>query len=179
MRANVHREARLPIESFENHLPDVHASAFVHPGAYVLGEVTIAEEASIWPATVLRGDHGAIHVGPRTSVQDGSVAHATEGKSVVRVGAECTVGHRVVLHGCVVGDHCLVGMGSVLLDGAELGEWCFLAAGSLVTPGKRFEPRSFILGSPARRVREVTAKELEWIVYSARAYQDLAVRHRR
>jgi carbonic anhydrase/acetyltransferase-like protein (isoleucine patch superfamily) len=168
----------VPIERFESLQPKVHPQAFVHAGAHLIGEVEIGEEASVWPAAVLRGDHGAIHVGERTSIQDGCVAHATDGKSTTRIGMECTVGHRVVLHGCRVGDHCLVGMGSVLLDNAELGEWCFLGAGSLVTPERVFPPRSFILGSPAKRVREISAQEMEWITYSWKAYQDLARRYR-
>lgn len=146
--------------------------------ATLIGQVEVGEEATIWPSVVLRGDHGAIRIGARTSIQDGSVAHATDGVSVTDVGEETTVGHRVVLHGCKVGARCLVGMGSVLLDNVELGEGCFLGAGSLVTPGKVFPPRSFILGSPAKRVREVTAKELEWIDYSWKAYVDLCKRYR-
>lgn len=168
----------MPIESFEALSPRVHPSAFVHPGAYLIGEVEIGEEASIWPGAVLRGDHGGIVIGARTSIQDGSVAHATHRISETLIGAECTVGHRVVLHGCCVGDHCLVGMGSILMDNAELGEWCFLAAGSLVPHGKVFPPRSFLMGSPARRLREITADEERHIDYAWRAYQDLTQRYR-
>jgi carbonic anhydrase/acetyltransferase-like protein (isoleucine patch superfamily) len=168
----------VPIEPFERLSPRIHPLAFVHPGAHLIGDVEIGEESSIWPATVLRGDQGAIVIGARTSIQDGSVAHATQGFSQTVIGAECTVGHRVVLHGCRVGDHCLVGMGSVLLDNAELGEWCLLGAGSLVTQGKVYPPRSFLLGSPARRVREITSREAEQIDYSWRAYQDLTRRYR-
>lgn len=169
----------MAIEPFEQFTPRIHPAAFVHPGAHVIGEVEIGDEASVWPAAVLRGDHGAIRIGARTSIQDGSVAHATENVSTTVVGLECTVGHRVVLHGCKVGDRCLVGMGSILLDGVELGDDCFVGAGTLLTPGKKFPPGSFILGSPGTRVREVSAKEREWIAYSWRAYQDLARRHRR
>jgi carbonic anhydrase/acetyltransferase-like protein (isoleucine patch superfamily) len=168
----------MPIESFEAHSPLVHPTAFVHPSACVIGEVEIGENASVWPMAVLRGDHGRIVIGARTSFQDGCVAHATDGVSTTRVGVECTVGHRAVLHGCVVGDRCLVGMGSVLLDGVELGDDSFIGAGALLTPDKKFPPRSFILGSPARRVREVSAAEMEWIGYSFQAYLDLAKRHR-
>ena len=167
----------MPIETFEAHTPRVHPRAFVHPGAHLIGEVAVGDESSIWPSAVLRGDHGGIFIGDRTSIQDGSVAHATENRSTTRVGSQCTVGHRVVLHGCVVGDNCLVGMGSVLLDQAELGEWCFVGAGALLTSNKVFPPRSFILGAPARRVREVTAQEMQWIEYSWKAYVDLGRRH--
>ena len=169
----------MAIEPFERFVPQIHPAAFIHPAATLIGEVTVGEEASVWPSAVLRGDHGAIRIGARTSIQDGSVGHATDGRSVTEVGEECTVGHRVVLHGCRIGHRCLVGMGSVLLDGAELGDECFLAAGSLVTPGKRFPPRSFLLGSPARRMREVTAEQLAWITYSWQAYQDLARRYKK
>jgi carbonic anhydrase/acetyltransferase-like protein (isoleucine patch superfamily) len=168
----------MPIESFEAHTPRVHPAAFVHPGAWLLGDVEIAEEASVWPSAVLRGDHGRISIGARSSFQDGCVAHATDGLSVTSVGVECTVGHRAVLHGAKVGDRCLVGMGSVLLDNAELGEFCFVGAGSLLTPNKKYPPRSFILGAPAKRIREVSAAEIDWIVGSYQAYLDLAKRHR-
>ena len=171
--------ALVPIESFEQHAPQVHPSAFVHAAAHLIGQVQVGEEASIWPCAVLRADHGLIAIAARTSIQDGCVAHVTHNVSQTRIGMECTVGHRVVLHGCIVGDHCLVGMGSVLLDNAELGEWCFVAAGSLLTPDRKFPPRSFILGSPGRRVREVTAAEMEWITHSWKSYQDLGRRYRR
>ena len=167
------------IDTFDRHTPRIHPDAYLHPGAWVIGDVEVAQEASLWPGAVLRGDHGAIRIGARTSIQDGSVAHTTENESETHVAEECTVGHGVILHGCRVGPRCLVGMGSILLDHAELGEWCFVGAGSLLTQGKKFPPRSFILGSPARRVREVTAQELERIVSSWKSYVDLGRRHRR
>ena len=169
----------MPIETFEQFAPQVHPLAFIHSGAYLIGDVTVGEEASVWPTAVLRGDQGAISIGARSSIQDGAVVHATLGISTTAVGEECTVGHRAVLHGCTIGARCLVGMGSILLDGVELGEGCFVAAGSLLTPGKVFPPRSFVVGSPGRALREVTAEQLEWIRYSWQAYVDLARRNRR
>jgi gamma-carbonic anhydrase len=169
----------VPIETFEQHTPRIHPSAFVHPSAHLIGDVQLDDESSVWPTAVLRGDHGAILIGPRTSIQDGSVAHSTHGTSETRIGAECTVGHRAILHGCRVGDRCLVGMGSILLDNSEIGDDSFVAAGALVPPNRKYPPRSFILGSPARRMREVTLQEVEWIRYSCEAYRDLARRHRR
>lgn len=169
----------MSIEPFERFTPRIHPEAFVHPGAYVIGEVELSQGASVWPAAVLRGDHGAVIVGPRTNIQDGCVAHGTEGVSKTVLGAECTVGHRAVLHGCVIAPHCLIGMGAVLLDNVELGEWSLVGAGALVTANKKFPPRSFLLGSPARRIREVSAKEMESIDYSWRAYQDLLRRYGR
>lgn len=169
----------MPIESFETWTPRVHPAAFLHPGAWAIGDVQIEEDATVWPGVVLRGDQGPIRIGARTSIQDGTVAHATAMVSETFIGEETTVGHRVILHGCTVGPRCLVGMGSVLLDNVELGEWCFVGAGTLLTPNKSFPPRSFILGSPGRRVREVTQGEMDWIEMSWKTYQDLGRRHRR
>jgi gamma-carbonic anhydrase len=138
-----------------------------------MGDVVVHEGASIWPTCVLRGDCGTITIGANSNLQDGTIAHATGGVSVTTVGVGCTIGHRVILHGCTIGDHCLIGMGSIVLDNAVLGESCFVAAGALIPPGKVFEPRSFILGSPAKRVREVTAKDLEAIAQGARVYLEL------
>jgi carbonic anhydrase/acetyltransferase-like protein (isoleucine patch superfamily) len=158
--------------------PKIHPLAYVHPAAELLGDVEVGEEASIWPTTVLRGDNGWIRIGARTSVQDGTICHATVGVSNTTIGVECTIGHRVVLHGCTVGDHCLIGIGSTLLDNVEIGDWSFVAAGSLITPGKKFEPRSFILGSPAKRIRAVTDKEIEWIKHSVEVYVGLTRSYR-
>lgn len=128
---------------------------------------------------MLRGDCGRIVVGARTNIQDGTIAHATTGMSQTTIGAQCTIGHRVVLHGCAVGDNCLIGMGSLLLDGVEVGADCFVAAGSLLTPGKKFEARSFVMGAPARRIREVNADELAIIERSWRRYSQLLSSYRK
>jgi carbonic anhydrase/acetyltransferase-like protein (isoleucine patch superfamily) len=173
------QEIDLAIDPFEQLVPVIHPSAFIHPAATVIGEVSIGEESSVWPTAVLRGDQGALRVGARTSIQDGSVMHATFGHSITQVGDECTVGHRVILHGCQVGNRCLIGMGSVLLDLAEIGDFSLVAAGSLVTQGKKFPPYSFILGSPARRIRELTAAERDYVENAWRPYQDLTRRYRR
>jgi len=167
----------MPIESVGELKPVVHPTAFVHPGAWVLADVHLAEDVSVWPLCVLRGDSGRITIGARTNLQDGTIAHATTGESITTIGADCTVGHRVTLHGCTVGDRCLVGMGSTILDNAVLGDECFVAAGTLVPPGKVFEPRSFIIGTPGKRLREVTARELEMIDRAGRSYLRLMALH--
>ena len=161
------------IEAFEGLSPIVHPTAFVHSSACLLGDVQLDEEVSVWPTAVLRGDCGAIRVGARTNIQDGSILHATTGYSQTTLGRECTVGHRVVLHGCTLGHRVLVGMGSILLDGVELGDECFVAAGSVVTPGKKFEARSVLMGSPARRIRTVTEKDLAAIENAWKSYLKL------
>lgn len=168
----------MSIETFESFSPSLHPEAFVHANATVIGEVEVGAESTLWPGTVLRGDQGKITIGRRTSTQDNSVAHGTSGMSEVRVGDECTVGHRVVLHGCSVGNRCLIGMGSVLLDNVEIGDDSFVAAGSLIPPNKKFPPGSFILGSPAKRVRDLTPEEREWIQYSWKSYVDLCGKYR-
>ena len=168
----------MALEPFNGIAPRVHPLAFVHPSAQLLGEVGLAEEVSIWPTAVLRGDSGFIHLGARTNFQDAAIAHATLGASNTTVGDECTIGHRAILHGCTVGAHCLVGMGSILLDNVELGEWCFVAAGSLLTPNKKFQAGSFIIGSPAKRQREVKPSEREWIASSCQVYLELMRKQR-
>lgn len=169
----------MPIDPFDRFVPEIHSDAFVHPGAHIIGEVQIHAGASIWPTAVLRGDHGIITIGAHTSIQDGCIAHGTENRASTHVGERCTVGHRAILHGCRVGNDCLVGMGSILLDNAQIGDGCFIAAGSLIPPGKVFPPGSFILGSPARRIRDVSDEERKWIDYSWKSYQALARRYPR
>ena len=158
---------------YDGHEPRVHPTAYVHPSAQLLGEVSIGEEGSVWPTCVLRGDNGAIVLGARTNFQDGSIAHATLGMSQTTVGAECTIGHRVILHGCTIGNRCLIGMGSIILDGVEIGDDSFVAAGSLVTVGKQFPSRSFIMGSPAKRIGDVTDVHLDMISHSWPVYCEL------
>lgn len=160
------------VEEFDGKVPRVHPGAWVHPSAVVIGEVELAEGVSVWPTTVVRGDMGPIRVGRDSNLQDGSVLHDTTDFSETVVGERVTVGHRVVLHGCRVGDDCLVGMGSVVLDRADIGAGSFVAAGSLVTPGKVFPPGSFIMGSPARAVRPISDREREMIASGWTTYRD-------
>jgi carbonic anhydrase/acetyltransferase-like protein (isoleucine patch superfamily) len=177
-RGEAINKRRVAIQSLQSFVPRVHPLAYVHPSAQLIGDVELGEEASVWPTAVMRGDNGRIALGTRSNFQDGAVAHATVGVSTTTIGTECTIGHRAVLHGCTVGNSCLVGIGATVLDGAELGDWCFVAAGSLIAPNRKFPPKSFILGSPGKVVREVTAKDMEWIVHSWRVYQDLARQYR-
>jgi carbonic anhydrase/acetyltransferase-like protein (isoleucine patch superfamily) len=158
------------LEAFKGKLPRIDAAAFVHPAAVLIGEVSVGPESSIWPAAVLRGDDGPIVIGAQTSIQDGSVIHATEGVSHTTVGSRVTVGHKVVLHGCTIGDDCLIGMGTILLDNAVIEPWSFVAAGTLVPPGKVVRSGTMVMGNPMRVVRELTQKDRDWIVHSWSAY---------
>lgn len=157
--------------------PEVADSAFVAPGAYVVGAVYLGEGASVWYGAVLRGDTECIRVGERTNVQDGCVLHADPGYPAV-VGEDCVIGHRAVVHGCEVGDECLIGMGATILNGAKIGEGSIVAAGALVPEGKEFPARSLIVGVPARRVREVTGEQAQDIARGVQTYLERAASHR-
>lgn len=165
------------IEALGDLVPNVHPSAFVHPRAVLIGDVTVGPECSIWPNATLRGDDGKIVLGARCSVQDGTVIHMTDGMSDTCVGDEVTIGHNVTLHGAKVGSHCIVGMGSVVLDNAEIGEWSIVGAGAVVTMNKKFPPGCLILGSPAKVVRVLTDEDREWIGYSWKRYVEQAQRY--
>lgn len=162
------------IEPYLGHWPQIDPTAFVHPSAVIIGRVTIGPEASIWPGTVLRGDDGEIVIGARSSIQDGTVIHATENMSRTVIGACVTVGHRVVLHGCEVHDHCIIGMGSVLLDNAVVEDHVILGAASLLPMKKRIPAGQMAYGNPAKVARALTEKDLEWIAYSWRRYVENA-----
>lgn len=157
---------------------------FVAETATVIGDVTLGNEASVWPQAVLRGDVNAIRVGARSNVQDGCILHVTHdgpytpGGEALEIGDEVTVGHGAVLHGCRVGNRCLVGIRATVLDGAVLEDEVLLGAGALVPPGKRLESGCLYHGQPARRVRALTDAERESLRYSARHYARLARRYR-
>ncbi|MCA9635408.1 MAG: gamma carbonic anhydrase family protein [Myxococcales bacterium] len=158
------------IEAFKGRSPRVDAAAFVHERAVLIGDVTVGRLASVWPGCVLRGDQGSIHIGDETSIQDGTVIHATEGVSATTVGSRVTVGHGVILHGCTIGDECLIGMGAIVLDNAVVESGAFVGAGALVPPNKIVRRGQLFLGNPGRAVRELAARDYEWIEHSWRAY---------
>ena len=162
---------------FGDAYPEVAPSAFVAPGAFVIGKVTLGEESSVWYGAVLRGDTEPIRVGAGTNIQDGCVLHADPGYPAT-VGDGCVVGHRAVVHGCEVGDGSLVGMGATIMNGAKIGPGSVMAAGALVPEGKEFPPRSLIVGVPARRVRGITEEQADDIARGARTYVERAKSHR-
>jgi carbonic anhydrase/acetyltransferase-like protein (isoleucine patch superfamily) len=158
-------------------VPKLAPSSWAAPGAALVGHVSLGPEASVWYGCVLRGDGGAITVGARSNIQDGCVAHADEHGDVV-LGEDVSVGHRAVLHGCVVEDGCLVGMGAVLLTGARIGRGSLIAAGAVVREGSLVPPGSLVAGVPAQVRRPVTEQEAVRVRDNARAYLDLLVLHR-
>lgn len=158
------------LQSFRGVHPRVDPTAFVHERATLIGDVEIGPGASVWPGAVLRGDDGPIVIGADSSIQDGTIIHATEGLSRTTVGARVTVGHQVVLHGCTIGDDCLIGMGSIVLDEAVVEAWAFVAAGTLVAPGKRVPHGQMMMGNPGKLVRVLTDKDRAWITHSWNAY---------
>jgi carbonic anhydrase/acetyltransferase-like protein (isoleucine patch superfamily) len=174
----------MSIRPFEGKLPQIAPEAYVDAAATVIGDVTIGAGASLWPGVVARGDIHRIEIGARTNIQDGSILHVTHdsefapGGHPLIIGAGVTVGHRVVLHACAVGDFCLVGMGSIVLDGAVLEPRVLLGAGSVVAPGKQLEGGYLWLGTPARCVRPLTDAEQAYLDYSANYYAELGQRHR-
>jgi carbonic anhydrase/acetyltransferase-like protein (isoleucine patch superfamily) len=165
------------IENFRDQKPIIHERAFIHPSSIIIGRVIIDEGASIWPGVVLRGDMGVIKIGKNTSIQDNTVCHMTLNFSHTIIGNNVTVGHGVILHGCVVEDNCLIGMGSIVLDQTTIARGSFIAAGSLVTGNKVFEPESFIAGSPGKFIRQVNEKERLMCLSSVQHYIDLAEKY--
>ncbi|TDY03894.1 gamma carbonic anhydrase family protein [Thiohalophilus thiocyanatoxydans] len=172
----------MAIRDFEEVMPDLHPDVYVDESALVIGDVVIGKDSSVWPFAVIRGDVNIIRIGASTNIQDNSVLHVTHdgphnpGGYALNVGDNVTVGHRVILHGCSIADNCLIGMGATIMDGAVIPEHTIIGAGSLVTPGKELESGLW-LGSPARRVRELSDEERDLIVYSARHYVRLKNRH--
>jgi carbonic anhydrase/acetyltransferase-like protein (isoleucine patch superfamily) len=147
----------VPIYALGDRVPEVDPSAFVHPDAVVIGTVVIGAEATVWPGAVLRGDYGEIYVGARTSVQDGTVVHATE-HSPTRIGAECVIGHIAHLEGCTVEDRALVGSGSVVLHRAVIGTGALVGAGAVVPNDMVVPPYAMALGVPARIRHDAVAE---------------------
>ena len=147
------------IQRYDGVEPRIHPTAWVHPSAVVIGDVELAAGVSVWPGVVMRGDCGPIRIGENSNIQDGTIVHTTGGLSATHIGARVTVGHAVILHGCRVGDDCLIGMGATLLDNCELGPWTMVGAGSLVTYRKSYLEGGLVVGSPAQRKGDLSAKQ--------------------
>lgn len=159
----------MPVYRLEGNFPEIAPSAMVMEEATLIGRIHIAHEVSVWPGAVLRGDNEPITVGEGSNLQDGCVVH-TDPDYPVDIGCQVTVGHLAMLHGCKIGDGVLVGMNATLLNGAEIGDHCIIGAGALVTSGKRFPPRSLIVGVPAKVVRELNDDEVQGALDNSKVY---------
>lgn len=155
----------------------IHPTAFIAPGAVVLGDVTLEADASVWYGCVLRGDMDRIVVGQATNVQDGTVVHVDAGRPAL-IGARVGIGHRAVIHGCTIEDECLVGMGSILLNGVRVGEGSVIAAGAVVTENTIVPAGSLVMGVPGRVVRRVDDTLRARIRGTWQHYVEQAARHR-
>ena len=165
----------MAVYEIDGKAPRVDSTAWIAGSAEVMGNVEIGPDASVWFGCVLRGDTEVMRIGEGTNVQDGSVLHADIGMPLT-LGRHVTVGHKVMLHGCTIGDESLIGIGAVVLNGARIGKNCLVGAGSLVTEGKEFPDGSMIMGSPAKAERQLTPEQIEGLRRSAQHYIDNARR---
>lgn len=141
------------------HRPNLSASSWVAPGAHVMGQVELADGASVWFGAVLRGDNEPIRIGVGSNIQENAVVH-TDRNFPVTVGAHCTIGHQAMLHGCTIGDGSLIGIQAVVMNGARIGRGCLIGAGALIPEGKEIPDHSLVMGSPGKVVRELTEQEV-------------------
>ena len=162
------------IKSFNGKTPQIHPTAFISETAYIVGEVTIGENASIWPGAVIRGDFGSISIGKNTAIEDNCVVHSWD----CIIGDNVLVGHGAVIHCKSIGDGCMVGIKAVLLQGAEIGEKCFIAAGALVTPNTKIPLRSLVMGSPAKVKEELSQEKLSTMTMGNDAYVQLGQQYK-
>jgi carbonic anhydrase/acetyltransferase-like protein (isoleucine patch superfamily) len=158
--------------------PAVDPSAFVHPDALVIGNVTLGVRVSVWPMAVIRGDTGRIVIGDESNVQDGTVIHVDHGVPTT-VGRRVAIGHRAIVHGATIEDDCLIGMGAILLNGVQVRTGTIVGAGAVCTEGMRIPRNSLVLGIPGRVVRETTELERERIARTVASYLELQDAHRR
>lgn len=166
------------IKSVLGKTPVLGNGVFVADGAVVVGDVHLGDQVSVWYGAVLRGDVGFIRIGARSNVQDLSCIHMTTDVSNTIVGEDVTIGHGAIIHGGVIGDRALIGMGSVILDNAEIGEEALIAAGAVVPPRMKVPPRVLVRGQPGRVVRELSPEETRLGLHGAEDYVKLAPEHR-
>ena len=166
----------MPLYSIDDASPSIDATAWVAPSADLIGDVRLGPRASVWFGAVIRADNTPILLGEETNFQDGAIGHSDPGAPLT-LGARVTVGHQAILHGCTVEDEALIGMGARILNGAVIGAQCIVGAGALVTEGKVFEPRSLVVGSPARAIRTLGEEQVAMLRLSAAHYAEKARRY--
>jgi len=169
----------MTIRSFKNTHPKIGERAYIDESAVLIGDIVLADDVSVWPMVVIRGDVAPIRIGAATNIQDGCVLHVshagkyTPEQQPLNIGKAVTIGHKAVVHACTVGDYCLVGIGAIILDGAILEDYVMLGAGALVPSGKTLESGYLYIGAPAKQARALTDSEKEFLEYSANHYVDL------
>ncbi len=159
------------ILKFKGFYPEIHPTAWVAPSADLIGNIQIGEDSSVWFGCVIRSDVNEVKIGKNTNIQDLSCIH-TDTNTKTIIGDNVTIGHKVMLHGCKIEDNCLIGMSATILDDAVIGEGSIVGANSLVTSGKVFPPRSLIMGSPAKVIKELTQEDVDKLIAHAHHYVD-------
>jgi carbonic anhydrase/acetyltransferase-like protein (isoleucine patch superfamily) len=172
------------LRPYRGTLPTLGERVYIDPFASVIGDVVLAEDVSIWPFTVVRGDVNFIRIGARSNIQDGTVIHVSHdgphaklGGFATVIGEDVTIGHKAIIHACRIEDACLIGMGATVLDGAVVRKHGFVGAGALITPGREVGEGEMWLGSPARFARRLSDAEIEALYYSAQHYVRLKVEY--
>ena len=169
----------MAIRSFNEKTPTLGQAVYIDESSVLIGDITLGDNVSVWPTAVIRGDVEKVNIGDDTNVQDGAVLHVShagrfsEHGYPLSIGKGVTIGHKAVVHGCTVGNYCLVGIGAIIMDGAVLEDYVMLGAGSLVSPGKRLESGYLYVGAPAKQVRLLNDSEKEFLSYSAEHYVHL------
>lgn len=167
------------LKPYKTNQPLIGKNVYIDDSAVVIGNVTLGDDVSIWPTAVVRGDVESIFIGNGSNIQDGSVLHVTHASTLsvksypLSIGKNVTIGHKVVVHACTIGNYCLIGIGSIILDGAVLEDYVMLGAGTLVTPKKHLESGYLYIGTPAKKARPLQDSELQYLKYSAKHYIDL------
>lgn len=176
-------DPRKALRNFQGNYPALGEGVYIDPAATVIGNVSLGDDSNVWPNTTIRGDMHTISIGKRSSIQDGSVLHITHSSDFdpggwpLNIGDDVIVGHSVTLHGCTLGNRILVGMGSIIMDGVIVEDDVVIAANTLVPPGKTLESGHLYLGSPAKKARALTEKEMSYFTYSAGNYVKLKNQH--
>ncbi len=169
----------MSLRSFNNIQPNIGKATYIDESAIIIGNVTLADNVSVWPTAVIRGDVASVNIGADTNIQDGAVLHVshagkhTSEEAPLNIGTGVTIGHRAVVHACTVGDYCLIGIGAIILDKATLEDYVMLGAGALVPPGKLLESGYLYIGSPAKKARPLSDTEKEFLEYSSAHYVQL------
>ena len=172
------------IRSFRDKTPTIGADTYIDESAVVIGDVVIGDNSSVWPLTVIRGDVNLIRIGDHSNIQDGCVLHVSHrgeynpNGAKLHIGDQVTVAHKVLLHGCRIGNQCLIGMGSIIMDNAVIEDRVMIGSGSLVSPGKVLESGYLYLGNPARQQRELSESEIEMLTYLSDHYIKLKNEYR-